>query len=369
MSNLPRSLLGLLLLPVALTVVGWYAGLASTGANIRFFLSALAGAQAGVLAIVFSVTVIGVQLVSGRYSPRMISLFVESRLLAFTFFVFVVSIAVDLWLMLFVGSPPGALAQTGVYAAAGLGVVATASLFVFIKQALYQSTPEGAIEAFLDDLTTSRYLDRVRRSVDDDIQRVHPMRPLYSLVMSALSNRERATAELGLEKYGEKCLDVAADIEEHDLYPEEREVARELFKPVLDEHLHDIALHAEEQDENKLVVEAVQFQRKLGAAGLQFDDDTISRQTVSGLVNVIRDSEVDRGEYIANDHGYRNLGELTVKAAMHPMPSVVRCASNRIGDLVPPDCTAGGICSRSSRFYGGAVRPPPRHAQRSAGRL
>jgi hypothetical protein len=333
--DIPKPLWGFTLLPVATAILGYYSGLEASVSNVQFFLSTLAGAQAGVLAIVFSVTVIGVQLVSTKYSPRMISLFTESPILSFTFGVFVGSVALDLLLLLVVTAPLSRMASAGVYAASGAGVLAVASLYVFIRRALYQSTPEGVIEAFLRDLTTSSYIERVQKSVNDEFKQVHPMRPLYSLIMSALSNRERATAEFGLEEYGRRNLDVLDQTMESDYWAgADREASREMFQPVLKEHLHDIALHAEDQDENQLVTSAVKYQLKLGDKGLGIEESRVSKQAVRGLTQVIIHAPIDEGRYQSVSAAWRQLAELMKRAAEHPRPEVVVSASQTVQQRV-----------------------------------
>ena len=335
-ADVPVFVVWLLLLPPVFAAIGYAVGLSAPVSNIRLFLSTLATAQAGVLAIVFSVTIIGVQLVSTEYSPRMISLFTRSSILAFTFCIFVASIAFDLVLLLNLTAPQQRLVMAGVWAAGGFGIASVVTLFVFIRRVLHQSTPEGTIEAFLDDMTTDNYVEGVRESVDDDFRHAHPMRPLYSMVMSALSSRERATAELGLERYGERCLEMLDECSEREVIAQERrQVSRELFEPVLKEHLHDIALHAEEQDEIQIVSEAIKFQYQIGCSGLDLETPMISRQSVRGLTQVIIHAPVDQGDYSANDTAWRQLGELLSDASESPQPEVIRRAASAINTRVP----------------------------------
>lgn len=335
-AGVPVFVVALLLIPPVFAAIGYTVGLSAPVSDIRLFLSTLATAQAGVLAIVFSVTIIGVQLVSTEYSPRMISLFTQSSILVFTFCIFVASIAFDLVLLLNLTIPQQRLVMAGVWAAGGFGIVSAVTLFVFIRRALYQSTPEGTMEAFLEDMTTESYVEGVRESVDDDFRHAHPMRPLYSMVMSALSSRERATAELGLERYGERCLEILDECSERGVIEQEkRQVARELFNPVLKEHLHDIALHAEDQDEIQLISESIGFQYKIGCSGLEIDTPMVSRQSVRGLTQVIIHAPVEHGEYSANDIAWRKLGELLSDASEYPRAEVTRQAVSTISTRAP----------------------------------
>lgn len=77
--------------PVAAVAVGFLLAPPTTATNSRAFLGTLARFQGGVLAIVFSVTVLGIQLISRLYSPRMLTLFVRAPVFVATFLGFLFS--------------------------------------------------------------------------------------------------------------------------------------------------------------------------------------------------------------------------------------------------------------------------------------
>lgn len=332
-NEIPRTLqLVVVLFPVAGLVLGYVSGFDALPENTRLFLSGLAGAQAGVLAIVFSVTVIGIQLIATRYSPRMISLFTDSPIFICTFSLFVFSIAVDLGLLLAIPESYSRLHVAGVGAAAGLGLTAAITLFVFVRTAIRQSTPDGAIDAFVSRMTTEKYLSEVRKSVESDAELAHPMHPLYNLIMNALSSGERVTAGKALQEYGSLAQKTLSDLDDCDVFSEEeeRQVITQLFEPVFKEHLHDVALHAEEQDEIQLVGDATEWQYELGNDGLDFSDDTVARQAQFGLSDVLRDAPIETGTYISSNSAWRQIGQFLVDAAEKPNPRIVRNTASSI---------------------------------------
>jgi len=329
--GLPNSLsVATALLPAAGFLLGWFS-IAPSPENTRLFLSTLAGAQAGVLAIVFSVTVLGIQMIGTRYSPRMISLFTDSPVFTYTFGLFVFSIAVDLWLLYLVPNSTGRLHTAGVFAVSGLGLAAAYALFVFVRTSIKQSTPEGAIDTFVDWMTADKYLKQVQESVENNSKNAHPMRPLYTLTMNALSSGERVTAERALQEYGELVEKTLQKLQDRDAFNEhDRQVLDELFGPVLREHLHDIALQTEDHDENQLVGQATEWQYKIGKAGLDLPIDLVSRQAQYGLSDIIRDAPVDTGSLIASNNAWRRLCELLVDAANKPDSQIVWHISSSI---------------------------------------
>lgn len=320
-----------LLLPLIGLVLGYILAPSVEPDNTRFLLSGLAGAQAAVLAIVFSVTVIGIQLTGTRYSPRMVSIFTDSPIFLYTFTLFVVSIGIDFWLLYTVPSSVDRVHTAGVFAASGLSVAVSVTLYVFVKSAVNQSTPEGAIEMFVAGMTTDAYISRVEGTVQDGSEYVHPMHPLYNMTMNALSQGEHVTARKALQEYGDVVRQTLEDVKERDvLSTAERDVGNKLFDPVLTEHLHDIALHAEEHDNAKIIGDAIDIQYDLGKSGLDLSDDRVSRQAEYGLSGVIRDSPVEAGDLIANNNAWNELGNLLVDAAEYPRPKIVWSISGSI---------------------------------------
>lgn len=331
-SGIPSTLLLIsAIVPIAGFISGFWLGPVTEPENTRFLLSGLAGAQAAILAIVFSVTVIGVQLIGTRYSPRMVLQFTKSPIFLYTFCLFVLSIGVNLLLLYTVPDPTTRAHTAGVFTAGGLGVATISSLLVFVQSAIRQSTPDGAIDAFASILTTDRYVSEVQESVETESENAHPLRPLYTMTMNAISQGERVTAEKALHTYRELAEETLSELQDRDAFEEEeRDVVTEFYEPVLEEHLRDIALNADEQDEHRIVRNATELQHDLGASGLDIEDDIVSWQAASGLSNVVLKAPVDTGSFIANNNAWEQQGELLEDAATHPRPSIVYAISSSV---------------------------------------
>lgn len=331
-------------LPVMALILGYHSKLWISVENTRALLSTLAGAQAAVLAIVFSITMVGIQLIASRYSPRMTSLFIRAPILTATFAVFVFSIAVDLSLLYVLPEIPTRTYTGGVFLAGGLGVVTGGWLLVFIREMTHRSTPEGTIEAFTNSMTPGKYLKKVKESSSSESEHAHPMRPLYSMVMAALSNREHVTAKMALQAYGDRVEDVLETYIDDETFSEiERDEIGYLFRPVLEEHLPDIALHAEEKEETDIVEQAAETIVEIGELGLKIQRieeegpeelDVVGMQAGWGLCDIIRDARVDRGYYVASNSAWCSLGSFLKSASKHPRPEVVRTILRQIGQLV-----------------------------------
>jgi hypothetical protein len=149
--------------------------------------------------------------------------------------------------------------------------------------------------------------------------------------MNALSSGERVTAEKAVQEYGNLVRTIISEFEEQNMFEDgEHQVIRELFKPVFKEHLHDIALHAEEQNENQIVSNTVEWQYELGKDGLDLGIDRIARQAQFGLSDVLRDAPIETGSYISSNNAWRQIGQFLVDASEKPAPGIARNIASSI---------------------------------------
>lgn len=166
--------------------------------NIRALLTTLAIAEASVLAIVFSVTVVALQLVVTRYSARLTSLFVEDPLFRTTFALFVSAIGFNLLVVYFLPVQSARLTNAAVGVAFALAAVSTVALYRFIRLMILRSSPDELITVLVErELAPAEYLPGTVAEFEE--MEVHPIRPLYRTVARALELGEYQTAEQGID--------------------------------------------------------------------------------------------------------------------------------------------------------------------------
>ncbi|ELZ88815.1 hypothetical protein C453_01090 [Haloferax elongans ATCC BAA-1513] len=165
--------------------------------NVRALLTTLATAEASVLAIVFSVTVVALQLVVTRYSARLTSLFVKEPLFRTTFALFVGAIAFNLLVVYLLPVQNARLTNAAVGVAFALAAVSTLALYRFIRLMIQRSSPDELIAVMVErELAPDEYLPAT--VAEFQAIEVHPIRPLYRTIARALELGEYQTAEQGI---------------------------------------------------------------------------------------------------------------------------------------------------------------------------
>jgi hypothetical protein len=332
-NSLPAWLLPVtLLLPTLLGIVGWIFPISLIPSNTQLYLSALAGAQASVLAIVFSVTLLGIQIATTRYASRMVPLFSRAPIFRYTFVVFVVSIAVDLIVLYNLPSRTSDLAVGGVFFTSGVAIVAAVTLAVFIPSILQLSTPDGLIEAFEHRLQPDVYLRETRTYTESNARADHPLQPLHSMVMSALSRREWATAERGLDGVKTIASTTIEELSETGDLPRQLQTreSRELFDLALKEFIPEISLHAFDEDERQLLNQSLQVQADIGRTATDNYRRFIAAEAARGLSNTIQEAPPTTEGNVIRRPGFNHLGTLLQGVTENPDPRYMRMILSRI---------------------------------------
>lgn len=294
------------------------------GASLRLFLNGLATAQASLIAIVFAVTILAIQLTANRYTMRIGPIFYRHPVFQITLFAFLLSIGVDLGLLFLQENSTAPLYRSVLYGAVGLAA-GNAWLFVlYIRTSITLNTPEGIITAIGEEITPGRFFAQLQDS-ESPTSPSHPLLPIYSVARRAIDDEEFETAQAAIEHYGQLAADILAEGMDNDVFASlPQDVRRKALEDMFDRHLPDLALRAEEIDESTLVSAAIELQGDLGKTGLGTEFYLVTEPAFRGLVDLSRiDAPVDMEHYRIHPGVWRELGGILVAAAEYPAPRAV----------------------------------------------
>ena len=242
-----------------------------TPETYRSVLSALITAQAGILAIVISVTLIAVQLVVSKYAPRMGIVPFRTKAFRWTFYVFSVSILYDIVAL----AVADLLTPSTRFLALGTAIVLVGAvgyrLYRSIGELASLSTPERLVTHFANLLTGDQYLKDVRAYREQPESNPHPLQSLFRFIISTIDNRESGAAAAALSQYRTLTHDLLDELAEDGGPSDEDAGNSKLYDFVLKTHLHDITLHAAEANERQLVETAIDTVKSLGQRGMELD--------------------------------------------------------------------------------------------------
>ncbi|EMA14629.1 hypothetical protein C442_20046 [Haloarcula amylolytica JCM 13557] len=250
--------------------------------NIRALLTTLATAEASVLAIVFSVTVVALQLVVTRYSARLTSLFVKEPLFRTTFALFVGAIAFNLLVVYLLPIQNRRLLNAVVGIAFALAAVSTFALYQFIQLMIQRSSPDDLISVLVErELAPNEYLPAT--ATEFTKIEVHPIRPLYRTIARAIELGEYQTAEQGIDGLRTVLIRTFEHLERE--YSEEDAVqyASAVSTEVLTEYVPPILEQSYSHEQYDLVSDAVDDVEAAALDGLNHDFTDVAEDAAEGL--------------------------------------------------------------------------------------
>lgn len=307
------GLIALLLLITGLFVGYCIPGYSATSRIISGTLQTLITAQASVLAIVFSVAFVATQIVSARYSPAFIRLFVKSPLLREALYLAIGSIFLSLGIL--VSLPVlGLDAQQSLFVwsvevtgAVLLGVAIYAGIF------FEQTTPTNLLRQYQTQLSPTDYRNQSVNAGAENSLADHPLQPLYDLTRTSIQRDELAVASEGEKaiyeitnmtvesqvKTGEaNTIDVPESYDDQYATTDDSAKIGILFTPVFSEYFPRIALSAVDTNYIELSHNSISHLGDLGVKGAEYECHTLAdlalisiySDIMMGLSDSIKDS-------------------------------------------------------------------------------
>lgn len=300
--------------------------------------------QVTVLAIVFSLTYVGVQLTSPQYSPRLTWLFTDNRHLRQT----LTFVCVSLFLNAFVITVTDVIPETlRLATAASLVTLAGVNLLAigeYAIRSLTLATPAGIVAAYESRIGGDRYLSKVRSMQEHRRVDENPLRGFHEFLCSLNDNNSSSSWSRGIDVMTTTVLEVVryslekllgepekaltVDRSQTDDLPllrssdgfteegtsetgqnkcnhelvkltDDGELSgRVLFRPPLVEFIPSLAIKADQSDATDEARECLRLLKSTHKLGLQFGSDDVLRLSHEGF-RVILDG--DSGHSISEE--------------------------------------------------------------------
>jgi len=164
--------------------------------------------QASVLAIVFSLTYVGVQLTSPQYSPRLTWLFTDNRHLRQTLAVVSVSLLLNALVITITDVIPETLRLATAGVLVTLAGVSLWAIGEYAVRSLTLATPAGIVEAYESRITGNRYLSDVRNMRESRRFDENPLRGLHEFLCSLIENGSSSSWSRGIDVMTNKVLEI-----------------------------------------------------------------------------------------------------------------------------------------------------------------
>ena len=255
-------------------VVGWATG-SPAGASVRPFLSTLAGIQGGILALLLSVFVLGLQFVSWLSSPWLVRTLLTLRTLRTTAIVFVTSLVLNLGLLYILSENLSRFVSGLVGLSSALTVVGFVFIYASLRTVLAHSTPERILDTYRSNLTPQVYHGEA--TTESGGTEVHPLYPLYAVTVSAGNRGDWRTFEQGYTAMLDELDEVLDACLRGGVLSETTVDEYDLFRRPLELYLPSVAENALKNGQPVLGRNVVEHLSRLGERTLTRHTDSTFR--------------------------------------------------------------------------------------------
>lgn len=260
------------LFPIFLFLIGSLWNQPSSYSNTQFFLRTLILAESSVIAIIFSVLFLGIQIISSRYSTRLGRLFFKDELFQATTVLLVLAISFDLGLIYFLPRNQGSIYLGLVFASVGISAVAFYSLILTVGRMVTRSTPEGVI------FTASSLVsfDDFHNYALSDSDQSPPTQDLYAFTTASLAEKEPVSAQTAFREYIRLIQRILVQQARSDDFieysPAEK---RQFFEPIIGTQLPNIYLSAVREEHHWIQKESLACIRQIAEIFAEIEDSVV----------------------------------------------------------------------------------------------
>lgn len=257
--------------------------------NIRTLFTTLAIIEASILAIVFSVTVVALQLVVNRYSARLSSLFVGEPLFRVTFGLFIVAIMINLVATYLLPRQVTQGFNGLVGVAFGLAAVSIYALYQFIQMMIQRGSPDELITVLIErELKPENYLPETRGEFAD--LEIHPIRPLYQTISRAIELGEFQTGRQGITGIRTVLIGTIEYLVDKYSLEEAAEYAESVAEEVLTEYIPSIIEQIYNHEQYDLLSTVISDVEAVAASALEDGVTEVTIDAADGLQDAAIDA-------------------------------------------------------------------------------
>ena len=241
--------------------------LCSSASSAKYLLSALAQSQAAVIAIVVTLTLVAVQLSAQAYSPRVITIFKESKGFWILLIAYVFSIVYDVILLEAIPDNIEGL-EMKIRSSTFLAIFSFLALFPYMCHTMNLLKPRTIINRLAEKIEK----DSVLKFIEHSSHQEDPLQPIVDIVRAAAMKYDFETARNGIADIKERCLAIVSEYSTEYGSKEEKEKNKKETEKIVahfSNHLEEIAKLAIGRSDEEVAIEAINSLKEIGMVSIE----------------------------------------------------------------------------------------------------
>jgi len=237
--------------------------------NARFFLSAMVQAQAAIVTLVITLTLIAIQMASAAYTPRVVDVMKKNPDIWYLLIIYIGAMSYGFIALKLVSDPDRFLVSSVLI----LGVYTFCILFLYMKNTIALLRPDHVVEMLVNEINAENIHQKEWK---DDI-----MQPVFDVVHASIMRFDVTTTRTGLNALSERVLELFLAFDEKNREKKSHDVTEHFCK-----HIQRSALVALRNEDEGIIREIIVVLKNFGTHAAANGMEGATRRVVETLRDV-----------------------------------------------------------------------------------
>lgn len=170
--------------------------------NALYFLSAMAQAQAAIISIVITMTLIAIQMAASAYTPRVVDVMKKNPDMWYLLIIYIIAISYGFFALKIVGDSDKYLVSSAYI----LGIFTFCALFLYMKNTIRLIRPITVVSMLVSEINEQNILDQDKKE--------EVLQPLFDIIHASIRRSDITTTRSGLGSLSDKLQQIIGDIEQ-----------------------------------------------------------------------------------------------------------------------------------------------------------
>lgn len=226
--------------------------------NARYFLSAMVQAQAAIVTLVISLTLIAIQMASASYTPRVVDVMKKNPDMWYLLIIYVSAISYGFFSLKIVSGLDRFLISSVLI----LGIYSFIILFLYMKHTIALLRSDSVVQMLVSEINADNiHQEGWKKELDDDI-----MQPVFDIVHSSINRYDVTTTRTGLNALSERLLEIFATFKNKIREENAKDVAEYFCK-----HIKRSALIAFKNEDEEILREIIDVLKHFGTGTVNME--------------------------------------------------------------------------------------------------
>ena len=277
--------------------------------NARYFLSAMVQAQAAIITLVITLTLIAIQMASASYTPRVVDVMKKNPDMWYLLIIYIGAMSYGFIALKLVADPDRFLVSSVLV----LGIYTFCILFLYMKDTIALLRPDNVVEMLVAEIHAENiHREGWKKESEDDI-----MQPVFDVVHASINRFDVTTTRTGLNALSERILELFLAFDEESREKKSENVAEHFCR-----HIQRSAMVALRNDDEGILWEIIAVLENFG---------TRTADKGNGLEGATRSVAHALGA-VGTRAADKELGDATGRVAAALREVGTRAADNKLED-------------------------------------